>query len=80
MIIYLNRDIFAIERHINCFSREFLLITVNVFFSKEIHSLFPYWVNNNKFNWGKLRLKFQNMANSNLKEVIVKIRDVLESD
>ena len=55
-------------------------MVVNVFFSKEIHSLFAYWINrNNKFNWAKMRLKFQNMTNSNLKEVINKIRDVLEN-
>ena len=59
--------------------RDFLLICINVFFSKEIHHLFPYWVNNNKFNWGKLKIKFDNMANSNLKEVVNKVKEVLES-
>lgn len=54
----------------------FLLI-VNVFFSKEIHSLFPYWVSNRKFNWAKMDAKFANMTNSNLKEILVKLKDVL---
>lgn len=60
-------------------SREFLLICVNVFFSNEIHNIFPYWVNHNKFSWEKLSLKFNNMATSNMKEVVCKIKEVLES-
>ena len=55
-------------------------MVVNVFFSKDIHTLFSYWINrNNKFNWDKMRLKFQNMTNSGLKDVIYKIKDALEN-
>ena len=53
------------------------MIIVNVFFSKEIHSLFPYWVKNKKFNWEKMKAKFKNMTNSNLKEIIFKLKEVL---
>lgn len=58
-------------------SREVFLIIVNVFFSKEIHSLFPYWVHNRKFDWARMDAKFANMTNSALKQIVLKLRDVL---
>ena len=65
---------------VNYRRREILLIILNVFFSKEVHSLFPYWVNRRKFNWNNLRNKFENMANWNLKEIILKINEMLISN
>ena len=57
--------------------REVFLIIVGVFFSKEIHRLFPYWMRNRKFNWARLDAKLENMTMSTLKQIVSKLEEAL---
>jgi hypothetical protein len=58
---------------------DLMKVIVFVYFSKETHSLVPYWTSNRKFNWNFLDVKFQNISFRNLKEMILRINEVLNS-
>lgn len=60
-------------------SLDLMKIIVFSYFSKESHSLFPYWNTNRKFKWDYLDIKFQNISFKNLQEIILKIYEVLNS-
>ena len=60
-------------------SKELLKIILFTYFSKESHSLFSYWTNNKKFNWEKMEKKFESISLTELKEMVLKIKEVLST-
>ena len=53
-------------------------LIVQAFFAKEIHSLFPYWVEKDKLNWIQMNSKFEKMPLKFLLKIVHKIQATME--